>query len=92
MRYINIENVSFTRLDGNSYQIKDFRPYPAYTKQMTLQINSNDAIDEIITRKDFLGNNSESESYRIVDFNIVKLYEAKFDLSKIRKLDIPVLA
>ena len=89
MRYINIPNISFTRIDGKSYQIKDFREYPSYVKKMTYAVKENDMIDEIITRRDLLGDNSESESYKLVDFNITRLYENGWDLGKLKNIDVP---
>ena len=89
MRYINIPNVPFTRVDGKSYQIKDFRPYPSYIKKMSYAVKEGDMPDELITRRDLLGENSESESYKLVDFNIVKLYENGFNIGKLKSIDIP---
>jgi hypothetical protein len=89
MRYVNINNVSFTRLNGDSVLIKDFREYPAYIKRLSYSVKANDMIDEIITRKDLLGDSAESESYKIVDFNITRLFEADWNLGSLRSIDIP---
>lgn len=89
MRYIIIDNISFTTINNQTVNIKDIREYPEYTKSIGLTIRSNDRIDEIASRRDIYGDGAEDQSYKIIDFNIVKLYENNFDLSKLKELEIP---
>jgi hypothetical protein len=65
------------------------REYPSYIKMIDLSINENDRIDEIVSRDEIYGSGGEDQSYKIIDFNIEELYENKFDLSKLKKLEIP---
>jgi len=90
MRYESVDTTSFTNHNNKTYAVKDKREYPNYEKLIHVVVNSEDMIDEIASRYEVYGDGGEAESYKIVDYNIVKLFEAEFDLSKIYSLDIPV--
>lgn len=90
MRYEPIDTISFTNRENVTVNIKDFRPYPVYNTFVALKIKQGDDIDEIATRQGIYGDEAEGESYKIVDNNIIKLFENKFDLGKLTKLDIPL--
>lgn len=89
MRYQEIDNVIFTNKDGNSFTIKDMREYPDYTLLMPLEIGEDEMIDEIASRPDIYGDEAESQSFKIFENNKVKIFEARFMFSKLRKLRIP---
>lgn len=88
MRYEIIDNISFTNRENVTVNIKDFREYPDYTTFVALKIKQGDRIDEIASRLEVYGNEAEADSYKIVDNNIIKLFENDFDLTKLLKLDI----
>lgn len=90
MRYQTIPTISFTDIYGKSYAIKDKREYPKYSTGSTLDIKVGDSIDEIITRREYYGDDSEGEVYKAVEHNIEDLFEAKFDVSKLKSIKIPV--
>lgn len=92
MRYLEINNVSFTNALGNTYNIKDMREFPNnYSKAMTIKLKKGDSLDEIACRRDIFGADSEISIYQLFDFNVVAITEAGFDLDKIKSLDIPNL-
>jgi len=90
MRYSTIENISFETKTGKSLEIKDMREYPNYTLLGMLKITTEDQIDEIASREEIYGDEGEALSFKIVDFNIIKLFEENFELEKLNVLKIPV--
>ena len=89
MRYVQIDTISFTDINGNQYAIKDIRPIPTYTTLTEVSIKEGDTIDEIATRDKVYRAGSEDLSYKIYDHNIVALVDSRFDLGKIKTLRIP---
>jgi len=89
MRYEAIDTVPFTTIDGKTNNIKDIREYEILEILSFLNLRGEDLIDEIATREEFYGSGSEFDSYKIVDQNIVILFDNDFNLSKIKKLGIP---
>lgn len=90
MRYEAIDTISFTNKNNVTVNIKDMREYPSYQTYLSINIKSQDKIDEIATRFEVYGDDAEGESFKIVDNNIVKLFENDFNLEKIKSLDIPL--
>ena len=90
MRYMTIPTISFTDSYGRTHAIKDMREYPTYTTMMMLDTKATDQIDEIATRQDVYGDGAEGDTYKIHEANIEKLFEEKWDMSKIKQLRIPV--
>ena len=90
MRYLNVDTISFEDIYGKTYAVKDMREYPDYQTQQKLKIYKGDRIDEIATRPEYYGDEAENEAYKIFEHNADVILEAKFDLSKIKELDIPV--
>ena len=90
MRYIGIDTISFTDVNGIQYPIKDIRPIPIYKTLLTVDVKESDKIDEIASRDVVYGAGGEDQSYKIYDHNIVFLVEAGFDMSKIKTLKIPM--
>lgn len=90
MRYFDIETVSFNDKNGRIVPVKDIRPIP--DNQINFEIKSKDldTLDEIASRTDIYGPGSEDQSFKIFDANIIELFESDFDLTKIRRLKIPV--
>jgi len=88
LRYQTIETVPFIDIYGDHYAVKDLREYPKYSTASLSNIRVGDAIDEIVTAR--YGDGTEGEVYKAVEHNIEDLFEAGFDLSKIRSLKIPI--
>lgn len=90
MRYFNIDTVSFNDRSGRVTPVKDIRPIPEQQINFEVVIKESDLLDEIASREEIYGSGSEDLSYKIFDANIVELFESGFDISKIRRLKIPV--
>jgi len=91
MRYVDIENITFTDINGNSFEIKDIRPIPEQQLLTSLKLSKNDFIDEIASRPSIYGDGAEDLTFKIVDLNIIKIVESKFNFDNIRTLKIPNL-
>ena len=89
MRYLLIDDIQFTDINSRTVTIKDMREYEEQEIISFLNLYSEKYLDEIATRPEFYGDDLEFESYKIADQNIVKLFDAGFDMSKIKKLEIP---
>ena len=90
MRYIKIDTISFTDIDGKQYPIKDIRPIPVYTTLLEIDVREIDRVDEIASREIVYGAGGEDQSFKIFDHNIILFMEAGFDMSKIKTLKIPI--
>ena len=90
MRYLKTRTISFTDVNGKEYAIKDIRPIPVGVKRITVDVKESDRLDEIASREIVYKKSGEDQSYKLIDMNIVALIEAKFDLSRIKTLEIPV--
>lgn len=90
MRYALVDDIVFTDINGKEYTIKDFRPYEQFKTFAKIKLQGEKYLDEIATRPEYYGDDAEGESYKIADANIVKLFEADFDLSKIKELQVPL--
>jgi len=90
LRYLNVDTITFTDVNNNSYRVKEIRDIISEPISFELNINKGDFLDEIASRKDIYGNYGESETYRIFDANIVRLTEVNFDLTKVRSVKIPL--
>lgn len=89
-RYVNIDTISFTDKNEQSFPVKDIRPISDEPIAFTLPVSGAKLLDEIASRQDVYGNFGEGQSHRIFDANIVKLMESKFDLTKLKELNIPL--
>lgn len=87
--YFDTEIISFTDIYGDSYAIRDMREYPEYVLFDTVNVTKNDRLDEITTRRQYYGDGAEGETYKLVEFNIEKLFENNFSLEKIRTIKVP---
>lgn len=90
MRYQTIDTISFTDIYGKKFAIKDLREYPKYTTSVIVNLKINDQIDEVVTNKAYYGDGTEGEIYKVVEHNIEALFEAKFDSTKLKRLEIPI--
>jgi len=90
LRYIEIPNISFIDRFGTNFPVKDLREYPQYETAFIKKIIIGDFIDELASRNDIYGEQSEDLSYLIFEHNIEKIVEARWDLTKIKSFRIPV--
>lgn len=90
MRYIDIETISFTDQNNNRFPIKDIRIIPEYTHLMTIKKTKEIDIDEIVSRTDIYGDSAEADAYKVWDHNIIAIVDARYDLTKIKTLRIPL--
>lgn len=89
-RYINVETVSFTDHNNRTVPVKVRRDIPDEQQVLEIDIKSGELLDEVANRPGVYGEYGEIQTYRIFDKNIVRLTEANFDLSKIKRLKIPL--
>ena len=84
-------NISFTWLDGHTYNIKDIKEYPLYDKFVKISLKQNDRLDEIASRTEIFGQDTEAMSFLIFECNVEKIVENDFDLNKLHEIKIPVV-
>jgi len=89
-RYSDIDTITFTDVNGNSYPVKDIRLISSQTFALEIDRSEHDLLDEIASRREIYGDFGEVQSWRIFDLNIVKFTEANFSLTKIKRIKIPV--
>ena len=85
------ENITFTWLDGYDYTIKDMKEYPSYDEFVSISLKQNDRLDEIASRTDVFGEDSEALSYLLFEANVEKIVENDFDLNKLHEIRVPVV-
>ena len=68
------------------------REYPETQTTMVVlpNIKEFDMIDEIVTRDEIYGVEAEPESYKVFDANIIQLFDNRFNMAKIKSLNIPL--
>jgi hypothetical protein len=89
-RYINVDTITFTNYNGNSYPVKDIREITEQTINQEIDINKDDLLDEVASRNEVFGENGEIQSWRLFDANIITLTENNFRLTNIKKLKVPL--
>lgn len=87
-RYNNIDTIIFEDVNGVEYSVKDMRPISDQTLSFEMKLQGEQYLDEIASRQSVYGQNGEQQSWKLFDLNIVKLTEANFDLTKMKRLKI----
>jgi hypothetical protein len=90
MWMLNIDTISFSNNDGNTYAIKDIKIIPTYGNTKNIQISENMLLDEICVDKNVYGEGKEDFSYKIFESNVMALAESGYNLNKIKTLRIPI--
>lgn len=90
MRYINVDNVDFTDVNGNIVVIKDKRIVPEYNIVTTIQKDEKELLDEIAIKEEIYGEGNEDLAYLLFEANQKEIIEVDFDITKIRNIKIPV--
>lgn len=86
-----VDNVPFSWLDGYTYNIKDMKEYPSYDEFVSISLKQNDRLDEIASRTEVFGEDSEALSYLLFEANVEKIVENDFDLNKLHEIRVPVV-
>jgi len=89
-RYADVDTITFTDVNGNSFQVKDIRPISSQVLSFEIDKKENDLLDEVVSRRVTFGDFGEIQSWRLFDLNIVELTQVNFDLTKIKRLKVPV--
>lgn len=90
MRFIPVDSVSFTTINDKSVEIKDMREYSDQQLKQHLKVKEEDRVDEIASRETIYGEEAENQAYKIVDMNIVKMFESDFTFNNVNSIDIPL--
>lgn len=88
MRYINTPDLEFTNADGITKTLKDIRVPPTSTNYFIVE-DFIEALDFLAVRS--YGDNAEPLWYHIADQNWKDIVNYKFDLSKIKRYEVPIL-
>ena len=80
----------FTNWDGTKAQIKIMRDIPAYSRFYEIELGEGSMLDEIASRTNVYGEGAEGQSYKLLEANVVAMFENDFDLSRLKRLRIPV--
>ena len=92
MRYIDIAEAAFVDpLTQNTVSVKEIRPLDlGQAIQFILEVDSDFSLDEVASRADVYGRNTEGDAFKLFDANAVAIVDAQFDYTKVRRLRIPV--
>ena len=89
MRYQSIGTFIYIDINGKEFNVKKFRPIEKFKTLFELPVDSKVFFDEIASRDDVFGSNSETNIYKLTDHNMIQIYSNNFDTSKIKKVRIP---
>ncbi len=89
MRYVTVDTISFTDLSGTTVAIKDMREIPTYTIRVNIPVSPGDRVDEIASRPDVYGLLGYINAYKILDANLVQLFEGRLDMGRLRTVEVP---
>lgn len=90
MRYISVDKIDYITPSGETIRVRDLREIENMTFWFSVKVKEGDTLDEIASRREVYSEGGESLSYRIFDFNRVKLVEYQFNVGSLGKVDIPV--
>ena len=90
-RYNNIDTITFTDKDGIEYPVKDLRPISEFETGVVIKPEKDLLVDDLVSRREYYGDNAEDISYVIVDHNVEKFVENDFEISKVKDLRIPII-
>lgn len=91
MRYLDVDTITFTDINGTQFPVKDRRDISTQTVAFETDTKEDDLLDGVASRREIYGDFGEIHAWRIFDLNIVKLTEVNFDMTKIKRLKIPLL-
>lgn len=88
MRYLEVDTASFTDADGRSVSVKELREIPREKVGMVLQTQGAD-FDEVASRPEVYGSGYEGDAYRLHEANIVQIFDALLDYSRVTRIKVP---
>jgi len=89
-RFLRVDDIEFTDQNGKTMIIKDWRVISQVATAFQIDIKEGDLLDEVASREEVFGTFGENRSYQLFDQNAVEIVENGFDLSKLKKLRVPV--
>jgi hypothetical protein len=90
MRYEDIADIIFNDPFRGDITIKEYRPIKTFEEVVEIPFEKNTDLDELISRQELEGDFAEDLTYSIIDANKVEMIETDFDLSKFKKIKVPV--
>lgn len=88
MRYLNVPELDFTNADDITKTLKDIR-VPEVSDSYFVVEDFIEALDMLAVRS--YGDNGEPLWYHIADQNWKNIVNHKFDISKIKRYEVPIL-
>jgi len=91
LRYLQVPTVTFVTAEGVEVSLKDIRPpQPRASSFTTIPCDAQTSLEEVASRPEVYGAGFEGQAYQIFEENQVELFEARFDLSRVEKLRVPL--
>ena len=88
MRYLEVPDIIFTRQDGESFQVKGLREFPDdYNYTSYVSTGAFSKLDLIASLKEVY--EDESQTFKLFDFNKVRLVNNFFNLKEMKTVRIP---
>lgn len=91
MRYIDVDTIEFTDVNGKTYAVKDIRPLEDLTTAIIIPVVDGLMLDEVASRPDVFGIDQEGLTYKFLDLNAEKLTEQRFEVNNLVRLRVPNL-
>jgi hypothetical protein len=90
MRYIGIDTYAFTDTTGRTLTVKEIREVPAYQVGFSMNKPGDVDLDELASRTYVYGDGGERDTYKLFEANMAAILDARFDMSRVLKLAIPI--
>jgi hypothetical protein len=91
LNFDNVPIISFNDENGTVFPVRDIKPFADLQSGKIIEVNSKMDLDELASRKEIYGDDTEGLTYLIVEKNAEILIENDFDLNRVKKLDIPIV-
>ena len=89
MQYREVDDISFTNVDGFTVLTKDKREIKPYDIRREQEVKEDDDLDEIASREIVFGNATENLVYKIIEANADLIVNTNVDMTRISKIRIP---
>ncbi len=90
MRYIGVSNIVFEYENNRFVEVKDMYDIPEYEISIDIAITKNSMLDEIVSRDNIYGEDTEYLAYKLFEANIVQIVDYNFTLNGLSRLSIPI--
>jgi|WetSurMetagenome_2_1015567.scaffolds.fasta_scaffold10807_3 hypothetical protein len=91
MRYLDSPTIIYTDINGKTYPVKDTLPIRTFQTGTVIKKEKDLMLDELISRKELYGEETEDLTWAVVDHNIEAIVEADFDIGKLASIKIPIV-